>query len=163
MNQMIKLNITSKAKSHCPISFAAEVIADHWSVLVLRDIVIHNRRSFNSILINNNENISSATLAKRLKRMCDLELLCTSDDPTHSQRKIYSLTSKGMDLVPIMVEMFRFGKKHTAPSPKATSSAATSPTATSIPENMKRPLSSYEENLFEDLRLTHLNHAENTI
>ena len=153
MNQMIKLNITSKAESYCPMSSAAEVIADHWSVIILRDIVFCNQRTFNSILNNNNENISSATLAKRLKRMCDLELLCTSDDPTHSQRKIYSLTSKGMDLVPIMVEMFRFGTKHTMPSP----------TANSIPENMKRPLSSYEEDLFGDLRLTHLNHAENTI
>ena len=160
---MIKLEITSKAKSYCPMSSAAAVIADHWSVIILRDIVFCNQRTFNSILINNNENISSATLAKRLKRMCDLELLCTSDDPTHSQRKIYSLTSKGMDLVPIMVEMFRFGKKHTAPSPTATSSAATSPTATSIPENMKRPLSLYEEDLFEELKSTHLNHAENAI
>ena len=96
MNQMIKLNIASKAKSHCPISFAAEVIADHWSVLVLRDIVIHNRRSFNSILINNNENISFAALAKRLRRMCDLKLLCFFEDPTHLQRIIYSLNARGM-------------------------------------------------------------------
>ena len=153
MNQMIKSNITSKAKNHCAISSAAEVIGDHWSVIILRDIVFCNQRTFNSILKNNNENISSATLAKRLKRMCDVELLCTSDDPKHSQRKIYSLTSKGMDLVPIMVEMSRFGIKRTMPSP----------TATSLPKNMKRPLSLYEENLIEDLRLTHLNHAENAI
>ena len=153
MNQMIKSNITSKAKNYCQISSAAEVIADHWSVIILRDIVFCNQRTFNSILMNNNESISSATLAKRLKRMCDLELLCSFDDPTHSQRKIYSLTSKGMDLVPIMVEMFRFGAKHTMPSP----------TATSIPENMKRPLSSFEENLFDELKKNHLILAENMI
>lgn len=150
---MIRSKITSKAKSHCAISSAAEVIADHWSVIILRDIVFCNQRSFNSILLNNNENISSATLAKRLKRMCDLELLCIFDDPTHSQRKIYSLTSKGMDLIPVIVEMFRFGAKH----------ASTSPTAISLPENKKRPLSSFEEDLFEELRLTHLNLAENAI
>ena len=153
MNQIFKSNITSRAKSHCAISSAAEVIADHWSVIILRDIVFCNQRTFNSILVNNNENISSATLAKRLKRMCDLELLCIFDDPTHSQRKIYSLTSKGMDLIPIIVEMFRFGVKHASPSP----------TAISLPENKERPLSSYEEDLFEELRLTHLNPAENAI
>jgi hypothetical protein len=38
-----------------------------------------------------------------------------------------------------------------------------SPTATSLPENMKRPLSSYEEDLFEELKSTHLNQAENAI
>ena len=153
MNQMIKSTITSKAKSYCPMSSAAAVIADHWSVIILRDIVFCNQRTFNSILVNNNENISSATLAKRLKRMCDLELLYIFDDPTHSQRKIYSLTSKGMDLIPIIVEMFRFGAKHASPSP----------TAISLPENKERPLSSYEEDLFEELRLTHLNPAENAI
>ncbi len=153
MNQMIASNITSRAKNHCAISSAAEVVADHWSVIILRDIVFCNQRTFNSILVNNNENISSATLAKRLKRMCDLELLCIFDDPTHSQRKIYSLTSKGMDLIPIIVEMFRFGVKHASPSP----------TAILLPKNKERPLSSYEEDLFEELSLIHLNHAENTI
>jgi hypothetical protein len=58
-----------------------------------------------------------------------------------------------MDLVPIMMEMSRFGIKRTMPSP----------TATSLPKNMKRPLSLYEEELFKDLRLTHLNHAKNEI
>ena len=75
------------------------------------------------------------------------------DDPTHSQRKIYSLTSKGLNLIPIIMEMYRFGAKHTSPSPKAIS----------LPENKKRRLSSYEEDLFEELRLTQLNLAENAI
>ena len=153
MNQMIRSNITSRAKNHCAISSAAEVIADHWSVIILRDIVFCNQRTFNSILVNNNENISSATLAKRLKRMCDLELLCIFDDPTHSQRKIYSLTSKGMDLIPIIVEMFRFGAKHASPFP----------TAISLSEDKKRPLSSFEEDLFKELRLIQLDLAGNAI
>ncbi len=72
------------------------MIADHWSVINLRDFVFCNQRSFNSILINNNENISFAALAKRLRRMCDLKLLCIFEDPTHLQRKIYSLNAKGM-------------------------------------------------------------------
>ncbi len=153
MNQMIRSNKKSTAKNYCPISSGGEVIADHWSVIILRDIVFCNRRTFNSILINNNENISSATLAKRLKRMCDLELLCAFDDPTHSQRKIYSLTFKGIDLIPIIVELFRFGAKHTQTSYMAISS----------PENMKRPLSSFEEDLCEELKKNHLTHAENMI
>jgi hypothetical protein len=85
--------------------------------------------------------------------MCDLKLLCISNDPTHSQRKIYSLTSKGMDLIPIIVEMFRFGVKH----------ASQSSTAISLPESKKRPLSPFEEDLFEELKSTNLNHAENAI
>ena len=89
--------------------------ADHWSIINLRDIVC-NQRSFYWILINNNENTSSANWAKQLRRMCELKLLCIFVDPTHSQRKIYSLAAKGMDLIPIIVELHRLGIKHTSPS-----------------------------------------------
>jgi hypothetical protein len=58
-----------------------------------------------------------------------------------------------MDLIPIIVEMFRFGTKHT--------SLFTA--AISLSEDKKRPLSSFEENLFEELKSTHLNHVENAI
>ena len=58
MNQTIKLNIPSKTQNDCPISTCAEVIADRWSVLILRDIAICNQRTFRSILANNVEKIS---------------------------------------------------------------------------------------------------------
>lgn len=127
------------------------MIADHWSVIILRDIVFCNQRSFTSILINNKEITSSANLAKQLRRMRDLKLLCIFGDPTHSQRKIYSLTAKGMNLIPIIVELHRLGVKHTSPSANAVE----------LPENKKRTLSSFEEDLFEEFKSTHLNHVEN--
>lgn len=75
------------------------------------------------------------------------------DDPTHSQHKIYSLAANEMDLVPIIVGLYRFGVKHTSPSAKAAS----------LSENKKRLLSSFEGDLFEELRPTYLNHVENAI
>ncbi|MGI8427907.1 MAG: winged helix-turn-helix transcriptional regulator, partial [Solirubrobacteraceae bacterium] len=33
-------------RSGCPINAAVEVIGDHWSLLVLRDIMFGNRRHF---------------------------------------------------------------------------------------------------------------------
>ena len=44
--------ITAKAKKYCPISAAAEVLADHWSVVILRDIAIFDQRTFNGGGIN---------------------------------------------------------------------------------------------------------------
>ena len=107
--------ITAKAKKYCPISAAAEVLADHWSVVILRDIAIFDQRTFNSIIKNNNEKISSGTLAARLGRMCDIGLLIHHCDPYHSQRKIYCLTSKAIELIPILVSMSAWALKHNAP------------------------------------------------
>ena len=87
MNQTIRSNITSKAQNYCPISTCAEVIADHWSIIVLRDIAICNQRTFRSILANNNERISSGVLAGRLKRLTDIGLLYFKDDPAHLTTK----------------------------------------------------------------------------
>ena len=107
--------ITAKAKKYCPISAAAEVLADHWSVVILRDIAIFDQRTFNSIIKNNNEKISSGTLAVRLGRLCDIGLLIHHRDPSHSQRKIYCLTSKAIELIPILVSMSAWALKHNAP------------------------------------------------
>jgi len=107
--------ITAKAKMYCPISAAAAILADHWSVVILRDIAIFDLRTFNSILANSNEKISSGTLAARLSRLCDIGLLIHHDDPSHSQRKIYCLTSKAIELIPILVSMSAWALKHNAP------------------------------------------------
>ena len=48
------------------------------------------------------EGISSATLAKRLKRMMDIGLLTVSKDQTHSQKKLYYLTESAIQFIPII-------------------------------------------------------------
>ena len=59
-----------------------------------------------AIIDNSNEKIPRPTLAKRLKRLCDIGLLSVRGDGwgTHSG-KIYSLTEPALGLLPIMVSM----------------------------------------------------------
>ena len=147
MNQTIKLNIPSKTQNDCPISTCAEVIADRWSVLILRDIAICNQRTFRSILENNYEGISSTALAGRLKRLTDIGLLYFKDDPAHSQRKIYCLSPAAIDLVPILLDMSAWALTHALPSKE--------PIA--LPSNMDRPQSLYSKELTDQLRSLHLN------
>ena len=147
MNQTIRSNITSKAQNYCPISTCAAVIADHWSIIVLRDIAICNQRTFRSILANNNERISSGALAGRLKRLTDIGLLYFKDDPAHSQRKIYCLSPAAIDLVPILLDMSAWALTHASPSKE--------PIA--LPSNMDRPQSQYSKKLTDQLRSLHLN------
>ena len=112
MNEVNISAITERAKQFCPISSAAAIIADHWSLIILRDIAILNRRTFREILSKNNENISSSILAKRLKRLCDLQLLTSANDKEHLQRKVYSLTEASIDIVPMLIDMSCWTCKH---------------------------------------------------
>ena len=141
-----KSNITSKTQNYCPVSTCAEVISDHWSVIVLRDIAICNQRTFRSILANNNEKISNGVLASRLKRLTDIGLLSFKDDPAHSQRKIYCLSPAAIDLVPILLDMSVWALTHNSPTKE--------PIAP--PSGMERPQSQYSMELVERLRSLHL-------
>ena len=150
MNQTIRIDISSKTQSYCPIAACAEVMADRWSVIILRDIAICNKRTFRSILANNNERISSGALAGRLKRLTDIGLLYFKDDPAHSQRKIYCLSPAAIDLVPILLDMSAWALTHTSPSKE--------PIA--LPSGMERPQSQYSKELTNRLRSLHLDPSD---
>lgn len=150
MTQRMRFKINPEAQSYCPIATCAEVLADRWSVIVLRDIAICNHRTFRAILANNNEKISSGVLASRLQRLCDIGLLHFKDDPSHAQRKIYCLSSEAIDLVPILVDMAAWALMHAAP--------AEEPIA--VPKDMMRAPSEYSKTLTQSLRLSHLDQGE---
>ena len=105
MDDFVKKSIAMRGDMTCPIAMAAEVLSDQWAVIVLRDIAFFNQRTFGAILNNSNEKIPRPTLAKRLKRLCDIGLLSVRGDAGHAQRKIYSLTEPALGLLPIMVSM----------------------------------------------------------
>ena len=105
MDGFVKKSIAKRGDITCPIAVAAEVLSDQWAVIVLRDIAFFNQRTFGAILDNSNEKIPRPTLAKRLKRLCDIGLLSVRGDAGHAQRKIYSLTEPALGLLPTMVSM----------------------------------------------------------
>lgn len=105
-------------RSGCPINLALEVLGDRWSLIVIRDIMFGNRRRFRELLTRSQEGIASNILAARLKRLAEAGLLSRSDDPAHRQRGIYSLTEKAIQLVPVLVELGAWGRRHLPTSPE---------------------------------------------
>jgi len=99
-------------RSDCPINLTLEVIGDKWTLLIIRDIIFGNRRHFRELLTKSNEGISSNILADRLKTLMSEGILTREDDPTHKQKGIYSLTEKGIALLPILAEMGAWGYKY---------------------------------------------------
>ncbi|MGE0751314.1 MAG: winged helix-turn-helix transcriptional regulator [Variibacter sp.] len=99
-------------RSGCPINLTLEVLGDKWSLLVIRDIIFGNRRHFRELLTRSEEGISSNILADRLKTLLDEGVITRADDPTHKQKGVYSLTEKGIELLPILAQIGGWGRKY---------------------------------------------------
>ena len=99
------------SRSTCPISTALEVIGDRWTLLVIRDLMFAGKRHFREFL-QSEEAISSNVLADRLNSLVESEIVTRSDDPTHAQKAVYSLTEKGLEFLPVLVAMSAWTQKH---------------------------------------------------
>ena len=99
-------------RSGCPINLTMEVLGDRWSLVVIRDIMFGNRRHFRELLNRSEEGIASNILAARLKRLVALGLVTRLDDPSHSQKAIYSLTEPAIQLVPMIAAIGAWGRRH---------------------------------------------------
>lgn len=99
-------------RSGCPINLTLEVLGDRWSLIVLRDIMFGDRRHFRELLGGSEEGIASNILADRLRRLVEAGLLSRRGDPTHRQKAIYRLTEPAIQLVPLLVQMGAWGRRH---------------------------------------------------
>ena len=103
-------------RSGCPINLTLEQLGDRWSLIVIRDVMFGNRRSYGDLLSHSEEGIASNILASRLKRLTTLGLLTRHPDPKHRQKGIYSLTEAAIQLVPLLAHMGGWGRRHLRPS-----------------------------------------------
>jgi DNA-binding HxlR family transcriptional regulator len=101
-------------RSTCPISTGLELFGDRWTLLVIRDLMFAGKRHFREFL-QSEEAISSNVLADRLNSLVESGIVTKNGDPTHAQKAVYSLTEKGLDLLPVLVAMSAWTQKH---SPK---------------------------------------------
>jgi DNA-binding HxlR family transcriptional regulator len=98
-------------RSYCPINLGLEIFGDAWTLLVLRDLMFGGKRHFRELL-HSDEGISSNILADRLKRMIERGILTKADDPTHKQKAIYSLTERGIALLPVLLQVGAWSRAH---------------------------------------------------
>ena len=102
----------TSGRSGCPINQTLEVLGDRWSLIVVRDMMFGNRRHFRELLTRSEEGIASNILADRLRRLVETGLVSRGDDPTHRQKVLYSLTERGIELLPVLATMGAWGRRH---------------------------------------------------
>jgi DNA-binding HxlR family transcriptional regulator len=98
-------------RSGCPISFSLEILGDRWSLLVLRDIVFRSARYFQDFF-ESGEGIASNVLAGRLRHLEACGIITKTRDPEDGRRYRYTLTSVGLDLIPLLVDLALWGTRH---------------------------------------------------
>lgn len=97
--------------SGCPIDYALDFFGDRWTLLVIRDLLFAGKRHFRE-LMESPERIASNILTARLKKLEERGLIERHADPDNRKQVIYTLTDKGRDLTPVLVEMVRWGGRH---------------------------------------------------
>jgi len=105
-------------RSGCPINLTLEVLGDRWSLIVIRDIMFGGRRHFGELMSRSQEGIASNMLADRLKRLVEAGLLSRRDNPAHKQKAIYSLTEAAIELVPLLIQIGAWGRRHLPVTPE---------------------------------------------
>lgn len=98
-------------RSLCPVSRALDILGDKWTLLVLRDIIFMRKRYFREFLASS-EKIASNILSDRLKKLEAADIILRRQDPHNERKIIYAVTEKGLDLIPTILELLRWGAKY---------------------------------------------------
>jgi DNA-binding HxlR family transcriptional regulator len=109
MNSVGGMN--EKFRSGCPVSLGLDIFGDRWTLLIIRDLMFSEKRHFREML-HSDERISSNILADRLNMLVLEGIVGKTEDPSHLQKVIYSLTEKGIALLPILLEISRWSYQY---------------------------------------------------
>ncbi|MBA3275584.1 MAG: helix-turn-helix transcriptional regulator [Chloroflexia bacterium] len=91
----------------CPVARTAELIGNKWTPLIIRDLVKGEKRF--SELERSLRGISPKTLSERLKKLEDANVVdrkCFAEVPPRVE---YTLTPKGIALLPVIDSMRAYG------------------------------------------------------
>lgn len=106
-----------KKRSDCPISCSLDVFGDKWSLLIIRDVMLRGKLSYSEFL-ESEEKIATNILVNRLGALEAENILSKQVSPTNKSKFIYSLTQKGADLLPIVIEIMDWGAKYNTNCPR---------------------------------------------
>ena len=98
-------------RSNCPITNTLDLIGDKWTLLIIRDMLFLKKKSFNEFW-GSPEKIATNILTDRLKRLEEYGIIEKRPYTKAPVRYQYTLTSRGEDLRPLVMEVIRWGNTH---------------------------------------------------
>ncbi|MDB2657415.1 helix-turn-helix transcriptional regulator [Crocinitomicaceae bacterium] len=97
-------------RSDCPVSYAIDFFGDKWSFLIVRDLV--QGKKFYKDFQSSQEGIATNILSDRLKKLEKIGIIEWKVYEQLKTKKEYSLTEKGKDLIPLLVDLIVWSNKY---------------------------------------------------
>lgn len=97
-------------RSNCPVNFGLEAFGDRWSLLIIRDIIFWGKKTYGDFL-RSDEQIATNILASRLASLESSGIVLKVPHSTDKRRDVYQLTAKGLDLIPLLIEIISWSGK----------------------------------------------------
>ena len=101
----------NQKRSNCPISSSLDIWGDKWSLLIVRDLMFSKQCTYGDFL-KSDEKIATNILASRLQTLEENGIITKSDHPDSKATVLYKLTQKGIDLMPLMIEINLWAEKY---------------------------------------------------
>ncbi len=98
--------INDTFKSTCAIAVSTDLLGDKWSLLILRDMLLHRKSTYKDFL-NSREKIATNILANRLKNLREAGYIAKLDPDGPKIKTVYFATSKGIDTLPLIIELYK--------------------------------------------------------
>jgi len=102
---------SNERRSDCPISSSLDIFGDRWSLLIVRDLMLHKTRTYGDFT-KSAEKIATNILANRLQILEDNGIIVKLPYPDNKVKGLYQLSQKGVDLIPVLIEIALWGGKH---------------------------------------------------
>ena len=98
-------NITFR--SLCPIATGLDVLGDKWTLIILRDMIFFHKKLFNEFK-ESLEKVPSKMLSNRLRKLENIGFISRAKGEINKKSVYYTLEKKGLDTLPLMVELMLF-------------------------------------------------------
>lgn len=95
-------------RSSCPVSTSLEIIGDSWTLVLIRNLFM-GKVTFADFK-KAPENIATNILSNRLRKLRKYKLIEFKLNPKNRKVKQYYLTEAGIDLYPLIYDLFIWGK-----------------------------------------------------
>lgn len=96
----------------CSIAASLEIVGERWSLLIVRDVLMGNRR-FDRI--QESLGVARNVLTRRLGRLVEAGILEKRPYQEAPVRHEYFLTGKGLDLWPVLMAFLEWGDRYCEP------------------------------------------------
>jgi DNA-binding HxlR family transcriptional regulator len=101
----------TKKRSDCPVSCSLDIWGDKWSLLIVRDLMFSKQCTYGDFL-KSEEKIATNILASRLQMLEENKIITKSNHPDSKAKVLYKLTQKGIDLLPVLIEINLWAERY---------------------------------------------------